>query len=572
MPDGSHFSPQEAEAQITPLEPTLADLLVALKNDSSLSKSKREAWSCSVRRIAMYLERDPAQLIARLQALRFGISRLHHAQLGVSRKTLQNHIANFKAAIHHFTGIRQLSGRGVPMNPAWQTLFDKLQAKRLRLGLSGFLRYCSASAINPSAVSDETVDAFIAYVSEVQFSVKPKNIHKQVARSWNRARESVPDWPQITLTEPDFRAKPASLPLDAYPLSFRQDIERYLALLGGDNLLDEDAPDRPCKPSTIETRRSYLRLAATAAVNEGVAAATLTSLADLVTPRVVKKILEYYAAKKGGKIVTFNIDMAERLCSVAKTYVKAPEEDIRVLERYCTKFGRHRRHGLTPKNMTVIRAYKNPQNRKLLKALPAQLFDMALAEKDALIQAAVNAQIGLAIQILLLAPMRLANLAALSLEESVVRVGGKEPAYHLVIPDEDVKNDVPLEYPLPKVANEMLGLYLGVFRPRLCRAEISWLFPGEADLHKKKGVLSEQIIDRITREIGVRATPHQFRHLSASFILERDPANYEFVRRVLGHKNLETTIRFYVGLEAVDAIRKYSAMVLEDTDWRGDHD
>jgi integrase len=564
MPDGSFHIEDKAVASISPIEPTLADVLVALKADSSLSKSKREAWGCSVRRVAIYLERDTAQLLARLQALRFGISRLHHAQLGVSRKTLQNHIANLRAAVRHFSGIKQLSGRGVSMSSDWQVLYDKLPEKRLRLGLSGFLRYCSATGIEPVRVVDTTVDDFITYTSEYQFTVKPKDIHKQVPRSWNRARESVADWPQITLREPDFRAKPASLPLDAYPKSFQQDLERYLALLSGDNLLDEDAPDRPCKPSTINARQSYLLSAANAAVNEGVATDTLTSLADLVKPDVVKLILEHYIDQHNGEIRTFTIDLAERLRSVARRYVKVQEDEIQILDRYCRKLGRHRRNGLTPKNMAVIRAYKSPQNRKLLKALPGELFDKALAEKDALTQAAVNAQIALAIQILLLAPMRIANLAALNLEESVVRVGGKDPAYHLVIPGEDVKNDEPLEYPLAPVANEMLGLYLGVFRPRLCRVESSWLFPGEAELHKNKGVLSEQIINRITREIGVRATPHQFRHLAAAFILEKDPANYEFVRRILGHKNLETTIRFYVGLETIEAVRQFSAIVLEE--------
>ena len=143
-----------------------------------------------------------------------------------------------------------------------------------------------------------------------------------------------------------------------------------------------------------------------------------------------------------------------------------------------------------------------------------------------------------------------------------------EPTYHLVIPPEDVKNDEPLEYPLPEAVSEMLGLYLGMFRPRLCRSDNPWLFPGESDHHKTKGTLSGQIIERITKALGIRVTPHQFRHLAAAFILEKDPANYEFVRRVLGHKNLETTIRFYVGLETVDAVRKFSAMALEGVDWR----
>ena len=179
----------------------------------------------------------------------------------------------------------------------------------------------------------------------------------------------------------------------------------------------------------------------------------------------------------------------------------------------------------------------------------------------------MKAQIAMAIQILLIAPMRLANLAALNLEQNVVRVGGTEPTYHLVIPPEEVKNDEPLEYPLPKVVNEMLGTYLAVFRPRLVLLRAPGSSPASLMAIRPKPRLSDQIIDRITKEIGIRVTPHQFRHLAAAFILEKDPANYEFVRRVLGHKNLQTTINFYVGLETVEAVRKFSAMVLEDNTW-----
>ena len=145
-------------------------------------------------------------------------------------------------------------------------------------------------------------------------------------------------------------------------------------------------------------------------MKQGVPVEALRSLADLVSPPVVRLILEHYLAKKGGKIVTFTIDMAERLYAIARTYVKAPEEQLRQLERFCLKLRRERRHGLTEKNMAVIRAFKDPQNRARLKALPGQLFDEALAERDALVQAAVKAELALAIQIELVAPMRLANL------------------------------------------------------------------------------------------------------------------------------------------------------------------
>jgi integrase len=559
---------QHSPEGIKPLEPTLADVLAAIEQDASLPKPTRDGWCCGVRRIVKFLERHPSQLPARLGALRYGVARLHHAQLGIGRKTLQNHVANLKTALRHFAGLKRLSGRGIPFTPAWKALYDEIAERRLRLGLSGFLRYCSACGIDPSSVSDATVEAFIVYAGEVQFTVKPRDLHKQVTRCWNRAQTRVPGWPQTSLTVPDFRPTATSLPWSAFLPSFVDDIDAHLALLRGQSLLDEDAPDRACKPSTIENRRTCLRLAATAAVKEGVAIEDLGSLRDLVSSPTVRLILEHYVAKKDGEIVSFTIDLAERLFAIARLYVKVPEMQLRTLERYCMKLRRHRHTGLTAKNMAVIRKFKDPKNRERLKALPGKLFDEALAERDALLQAAVKAEIAVAIQILLVAPMRLANLAALHLDKNVVRVGGPEPTYHLVIPPEDVKNDEPLEYPLPGVVNEMLGIYLRVFRPRLSRADNRWLFPGAFDGHKTKGTLSGQIIGRITNELGVRATPHQFRHLAAAFILEKDPANYEFVRRVLGHKNLQTTINYYVGLEAVDAVRKFSAMALEDIGWR----
>src|SRR5262245_10677447 len=137
MLDIPHFPTQSPCAQAVLLEPSLADILAALQTESSLPKSARDALSCSIRRLAKFLGRDPSQLPARLGALRYGITRLHHAQLGISRKTLQNHIANLKAAIRYVDGQKRLSGRGIALTPVWQSLYDQLTEQRLRLGLVG---------------------------------------------------------------------------------------------------------------------------------------------------------------------------------------------------------------------------------------------------------------------------------------------------------------------------------------------------------------------------------------------------------------------------------------------------
>ena len=43
---------------------------------------------------------------------------------------------------------------------------------------------------------------------------------------------------------------------------------------------------------------------------------------------------------------------------------------------------------------------------------------------------------------------------------------------------------------------------------------------------------------------------------------EHSPGNYEFVRRVLGHKTLMITIRHYVGFDTVAAARQDGELVM----------
>ena len=107
---------QAHRPEIRPLEPTLADVHAAIEHDPSLPKSTRDALCCSLRRVAKFLGRDLSQLPARLGALRYGIARLHHAQLGVSRKTLQNHIANLKLRFDMLLAQERLSGRGIVLS------------------------------------------------------------------------------------------------------------------------------------------------------------------------------------------------------------------------------------------------------------------------------------------------------------------------------------------------------------------------------------------------------------------------------------------------------------------------
>ncbi len=66
--------------------------------------------------------------------------------------------------------------------------------------------------------------------------------------------------------------------------------------------------------------------------------------------------------------------------------------------------------------------------------------------------------------------------------------------------------------------------------------------------------MSNQIAQLTFEMTGVRVTAHQFRHICALLYLQHHPGDYETARRFLGHKKIETTIRFYAGMEGEAAV------------------
>lgn len=78
---------------------------------------------------------------------------------------------------------------------------------------------------------------------------------------------------------------------------------------------------------------------------------------------------------------------------------------------------------------------------------------------------------------------------------------------------------------------------------------------------------ANQIVDRVEELTGVRITVHQFRHAAGALILKHHPGNYELVRRILGHKSIETTRKFYIELETTQASEIYAEIIRPKLDF-----
>lgn len=320
---------------------------------------------------------------------------------------------------------------------------------------------------------------------------------------------------------------------------------------------------RPCKEATIQTRRSVLRAAAKMAVRQGVPIESLTSLSGLLDPKVVEKVLDGYWRQDGETPRVFTIDLSWRFLSVARETKCLDEEGCERLDEMRAEMETYRQGGPTEKNLNLIRQVLDDRTWDKVINLPRRL--MALAQQDhAPLKAALTAQIAVAVGILTVAPIRLGNLIAIRLEENLRKPAGPDSPYWLTFPDYDVKNRVKLEYPLDERLTDLIDEYIHEFRPTLLRGSNErWLFPGEGQGHKDKKAFSKQITERIEKSTGLRMTVHQFRHAAGAVFLKHRPGNYEVVRRLLGHRNIQTTMHFYCGLETTQASEMYGRIIRE---------
>jgi integrase len=172
-------------------------------------------------------------------------------------------------------------------------------------------------------------------------------------------------------------------------------------------------------------------------------------------------------------------------------------------------------------------------------------------------------QTAVALAILFGAPIRLANLRSLDRSRHFKPAfSTKGPIMQLVIPAEEVKNNVALVFPLRPSVRAFIDLYLKEYQPLLCgERDSSFLFPGRGSRPKSENKLRDQIEKAVWNNLGIHVHPHLFRHIAALIFLSKYPGHYEEVRRLLGHKSIETTIRFYAGLETTAAVNRFNEII-----------
>jgi integrase len=167
----------------------------------------------------------------------------------------------------------------------------------------------------------------------------------------------------------------------------------------------------------------------------------------------------------------------------------------------------------------------------------------------------------LAIDILLIAPMRMKNLAALKFDEHIQWPQGQGREAVLLVSSDETKNKIPLEFELPITLSDRLFDYRNKIAPAVIGHRPAVLFLTWKGKQRTQATIALAIVKAVLKYVGVAMTPHQFRHLAAKIILDENPGAFELVRELMGHKNMQTTTNFYAGIDTLRAGRAHSQLI-----------
>ena len=542
---------------LDPRVPTFADMLERVRQDRALQPQRRADLRSALRAFARLMRQEPEMMAALPGAYRQRLSRLVPANTGLSAKRLSNIRSEVLHCLRRYGAIPRRNGLG-PIGPTWQPIWDRLNEYE-RATLSRFVRWASRRGLHPQ-------DATTRSWPVSRRSWWPR-------ASWRTRRQSSPrsaaPGPSFALPRQISRcrlspsragARPTLLPVADFPASFAADLDAFCAHLAGADLFAETGPPRPLKPVSVKRRRFQILQLASGLVHRGTPPGDVRRLADVVDPAALRSSLRFFMERAGNKTTTQIASLGVVATMVARHWAKADAETLGAVRKIAGRVA-CRQNGLTSKNRERLRQFDDPRSIERLLFYAEDVLAELARRDDGGIREALDAQAAVAVELLLAAPIRLANLAALRLDVHLLPSrSGREAVWHLVIPEHETKNREPYEHQLGPETVAILRQYLDRYRPRLAAAGNDYLFPSGSG-HKATNSLGTMLSEKVHRRTGLAINAHLFRHLSAKLILEATPGAYGIVQDVLGHRDPATTRGHYAGSEAAAAARHYDGVV-----------
>jgi integrase len=567
----TQIKPQNADcAFVANGTPFFSDLIQQLAKDTDLSHSRRRDMQSGVRRVAHALGRPLSEVPCDSRWLQPRLAKVAPAAVNLTPKSWQNITSNARAAMAQFGLVERRNNNIDDLSPEWHALWRSILEsgdKSIPPALCRFVHFLNTLGVGPTQVTDGHATAYLEAVTQNEISKSPQTAYRAAVNGWNLAHKRIPGWPDHLLSLPS-RQKVIRIALTDFTKSFQEDVEELLQQLSDSDPLAPSNWAKALSPSTVHQYNVLIVRFASELHHSGMPLSEITSIDVLLhnaerglrhmlnaTGNVTNKQIFNIASllRNLGRKREVGEDQMAELTRLAQAL--APRVQIGMSPKV--------QFGMTPKNRMRLRILQQPNNQQRLLALPEHLLARippnSLTHKNALIQ-----EDALAISILLYCPIRIKNLAQLTLDRHIQRP--QEWRCYLVLSEEDTKSGRPIEFELPPPVVKLLDRHLGnrspVLCPVLCPAGTSFLFPrrdGSAPITPSQ--LSSRLTKRVRKETGFEFNAHLFRHFAVMIWLDANPGAYEVARRLLGHSETSHTINMYSGLEHRSAARAFADLI-----------
>lgn len=478
-----------------------------------------------------------------------------------------NMISRLRVALRLCGIIIQPGRHTVQMAEPWASLFKPVANHSMRSRLSRFFHTASRHGWKPEEIGAEHFQAFHQELREKALLKDAGRVAREAAKFWNNLADQNPSLPHV-----EFRLQrkrePYTLPWSKYPKALGDEVRALLDRLGNRDLFSM-SQEEPLRQTTLGLREFQLRQFAAALVHRGREPSELISLAALCRWDNFMEGLRFFHDRAGKKMSVQLIGIAEAIYSTAKHDNRTDPIEFKKMTDFINELRRHRKKGMTEKNHRRLSQFDAPRNRDGILLLPQKLWRMAAHGRSSghfsAERAAAMMMTAVAIELLLMCPMRVSNLASLDLGFHIRREHDRgRVTTHIYIPEHETKNNVEVHCELPLSSSRMLEDYIEHFRPLFPGAECcSLLFPGRKGTRRRSSQFWQAIHEAGRQFLGVEINPHLFRHLAAKFYLDEKPGGYEVVRRTLGHTSMDTTSKFYAGQETGRSLRHYDRTILK---------
>lgn len=545
---------------------TLCGLRKAIAEAGDIPPAKKAELRSAIATFAKACGQDPSSIIADPPSIRAAIASASPQLAGLSKRSWANTLWRLSKAMA-VMGINVHRRRQFKVGPEWQVVLAQLDAAA-RHDLRRFFGWCTVMDVGPQEVEADTFRSYQAYLAQYSFLSDPREKWHVARRAWNRTlAASGGAYPAIPSdAPPGWRA----LPWDALPASLLAEIAKYRAhKLGNDPFADKHAKcesllaasSKPLKPITVDNYLSSLRQFASRLIENGAPGAQFSSLAAFVEIETIKRGLRIQLGDRDLDEARPGLHATMTAILSIAGFLGVEGDHLEELKHLAKKV-RHSPIGMCARNKARLTPFTNPEAMRRFVTLPLEIAKRLEGVKSPTWRDAHTMQMSVLLELLLHVPLRVKNAAALRLDRHFqLPVGGKPGPWRLSISKGEVKNDKAIDVEFSLESSAFLARYVSVFRPVLFEGESAALFVSHNGQQKGSAAVSKQFSKFIRRELGLKVNIHLLRHLMAFAYLDARPGDYEGARQLLGHKQVETTIKFYAGMEDATAFRRLDRLI-----------